>query len=73
MRAYTVGYRMYSADQEHEISFLADNKADAYNKAVYEQIPVKEGAQPYSAWVLSVTYQNGNYRTFRNAWEGNPY
>lgn len=72
-QAYTVKYRMYEADQEHEISLLALNKADAYDKAVYEQIPVNEGSTPYSAWVYSVTYNNGNYKLFKYTMEGNPY
>ena len=71
-QAYTVSYKMYSADQAHRISLLGKSKADAYDKAVYEEIPTKEGSQPYSAWVESVTYQNGNYKTF-NTFEGNPY
>ena len=70
--AYTVCYKLYFADHEHKISLLAVNKVDAYNKAVYEAIPAKEGTQPYSAWVVSVTYQNGNYKTF-NTFEGKPY
>lgn len=50
----------------------ASSKADAYDKAVYELIPAAEGELPYSAWVVSVTYNNGNYKTF-NTFEGNPY
>lgn len=66
--AYHVKYRMHSADDVHGIDVLASNKADAYDKAVYEALP----ELPYSAWVHSVTYNNGNYRTF-NTFEGNPY
>lgn len=72
MRAYTVHYKMYSADEVREISFLAENKRDAYVKATWGVIPRKEGEMPYSAWVHSTTYQNGKYRTF-NTFEGNPY
>ena len=72
-QAYTVKYKMYEADQEHEISLLAINKADAYDKAVYELIPEKEETLPYSAWVYSVTYQNGNYKLFKYTMEGYPY
>ena len=71
MKAYTVEYRMVG-NEVKSISFLAKNKFDAYDKAVYELIPQKEGETPYSAWVSSVTYQNGNYRRF-NTFEGNPY
>lgn len=74
MKAYTVRYKPYSggAFEEKEVSFLAKNKADAYDKAFYEIIPAIEGELPYSAWVYSVTYNNGNYRIF-NTSEGNAY
>lgn len=55
-----------------KVYVLASNKYDAYDKAVYEEIPKIEGGLPYSAWVASVTYQNGNYHRF-NTFEGNPY
>ena len=71
MKAYTVEYRI-AGNEVKSISFLAKNKFDAYDKAVYELIPQKEGETPYSAWVSSVTYQNGNCRYF-NTFEGNPY
>lgn len=71
MKAYTVEYRIIG-NEVKRISFLAKNKIDAYDKAVYELIPQKEGEMPYSAWVYSVTYQNGNCRHF-NTFEGNPY
>lgn len=71
MNAYTVAYRILG-EEEKSISFLAKNKADAYDKAVFEEIPKIEGEIPYSAWVVSVTYNNGNYRRF-NTFEGNPY
>ena len=47
---------------------LAGSKAEAYDKVVYEILP----EVPYSAWVSSVTYNNGNYREF-NTHEGMPY
>lgn len=72
MKAYYVHYKMYEADEVKGIGFLANNKVDAYDKAVYKAIPKKEGKMPYSAWVHSVTYNNGNYRTF-NTFEGKPY
>lgn len=67
-RTYHVKYRMYSADSEHGIDVLASSKADAYDKAVYDVLP----EVPYSAWVYSVTYDNGYYKRF-NTFEGNPY
>lgn len=72
MKAYYVKYKMYSADKAHGIQSPAENKIDAYEKAVYTLIPEKEGGIPYSAWVHSVTYNNGNYREF-NTFEGKPY
>lgn len=72
MKAYYVRYKMHSAGEVKGVDFLAENKVDAYDKAVYEVIPKKEGIHPYSAWVHSVTYNNGNYRTF-NTHEGKPY
>lgn len=71
-RAYSVEYRLHQGGEVKRISFLAANAADAYDKAVYEQIPEKEGEHPYSAWVVSVTYQNGSYKLFNN-FEGKPY
>lgn len=72
MQVYCIEYKMYSADHVHGIDLLARNKADAYDKAVYELIPQRTGELPYSAWVASVTYQNGNHKRF-NTGEGNPY
>lgn len=65
MRAYCVKYilNLYD-DVEKQVSFLAKNKADAYTKAVFEIIPQIEKTSPYSAYVYSVTYQNGNYKIF---------
>ena len=71
-KAYYVNYKMHSAGEVKGIGFLAYSKDDAYDKAVYELIPENEGSLPYSAWVHSVTYNNGNYRVF-NTFEGNPY
>lgn len=70
--AYCVHYKLHSADDVKRIDFLASSKVEAYDKAVYELIPEKEGEPPYSAWVHSVTYNNGNYKVF-NTFEGNPY
>lgn len=71
-KAYTVAYKLYSADTIRYISLLAYDKADAWDKAFYEEIPKATGDYPYSAWVESVTYQNGNERRF-NTHEGKPY
>ena len=64
MRAYTVCYELYLGAEPKQISFLAKNKQDAYDKAVYEIIPQMEGEPPYNAYVYSVTYQNGNKKIF---------
>lgn len=70
MKAYYVKYKLNG--EEKGIGLLAKNRFDAYDRAVYEEIPKIEGELPYSAWVTSVTYQNGNVRHF-NTCEGLPY
>lgn len=71
-KAYMVHYKMYASGEVQAVAVLAKNKADAYDKAVYESIVKEQGGLPYSAWVTSVTYQNGNYKRF-NTFEGKPY
>ena len=71
MKAYAIRYRMIGSE-EKLIDLLANNKEEAYEKAFYEAIPEREGEMPYSAWVSSVTYQNGNVRYF-NTSEGNAF
>lgn len=63
---------MHSAAEEKGICIAAANKFEAYDKAVYEEIPRIEGGAPYSAWVYSVTYRNGKHKLF-NTFEGKPY
>ena len=63
MKAYYVMYRIRGCEPKG-IAIYARNKAEAYDKAVYEEIPKIEGETPYSAWVHSVTYNNGNYKEF---------
>ena len=72
MKSYYVKYKMLQVGEVKGINIIARNKTDAYDKAVYEDIPNIEGSCPYSAWVHSVTYNNGNYKTF-NTCEGLPY
>lgn len=72
MSAYYVKYRLYQWELEKGIAVAARNKAEAYDIAFYEKIPEVEGKMPYSAWVYSVTYNNGNCRHF-NTSEGNAY
>ena len=72
-QVYTVEFRRYGGSCEVEFTcVIASSKEEAYDLAVYEQIPAVIGSLPYSAWVKSVTYQNGNYRAF-NTFEGKPY
>lgn len=71
MNAYYVNYRLCGGQIEG-IGLLAKNKEDAYDTAVFELIPEKCGELPYSAWVSSVTYNNGNCHYF-NTHEGKPY
>lgn len=70
--AYYIKYKMHDAAEVKGICVAARNKVEAYDKAVYEDIPKAEGRVPYSAWVYSVTYRNGNHRHF-NTCEGLPY
>lgn len=71
MKSYTVRYNLFGQTREW-VSVLANNKEEAYDKAVYEEIPKIEGELPYSAWVAAVTYNNGKYKVF-NTFEGKPY
>ena len=61
MKAYTV---RYNCNGYKQVSLPAKNAKDAYIKAFYEVIPAIEGEMPYSAWVYSVTYNNGNQHFF---------
>lgn len=72
MKEYCVHYRMHSAARESTIFVKAENKAKAYELAAFEFIPQNEGEHPYSVWVVSVTYNNGNYHRF-NTCEGLAY
>lgn len=72
MKAYYVKYIMHPFGTERGVDLLANNKQDAYDKAVYEIIPQKEGGAPYGAYVHSVTYNNGNHKLF-NTCVGLPY
>lgn len=72
MKSYYVRYRVYKNGDEKGTCIIARSKQHAYSKAVFEIIPRIEGEQPYSAWVSSVTYANGNYQQF-NTCEGLPY
>ena len=69
---YYVKYKMHDASDAKGVCVAARNKADAHERAVYDEIPKIEGRCPYSAWVYSVTYNNGNYKKF-NTCEGLPY
>lgn len=64
MKTYYIKYIPYLCGEEKGIDVLANNKYEAYDKAIYELLPQKEGCHPYSAWVSSVTYSNGNYHRF---------
>lgn len=70
---YTVHYIMHSYETAQRIDVLAHTKEEAYDIAVFEKIPqTHEGKLPYSAWVDSVTYDNGNCHYF-NTSSGLPY
>lgn len=71
-KVYSVRFNLYGQTVDR-VDVLASSKEEAYIKAVYEAIPaLNDGELPYSAWVESVTFQNGNYRKF-NTFEGKPY
>ena len=72
MKAYLVKYRTYMTGEEKEIEVLARSAAEAYEKAMFELIPARDGALPYSAWVQSVTFSNGRVHYF-NTCEGLAY
>lgn len=72
MKTYTVEYTLTHRAGIQTIDVKANNKEDAYDTAVFDDIPEKEGTYPYSAWVSSVTYNNGKVRYF-NTCEGMPY
>ena len=73
MKAYYVKYKIHGFfGGEQGIEVHARTAAEAYDKAFYEAIPEKEGETPYSAWVDSVTYNNGNVHYF-NTCEGLAY
>ena len=69
---YWVNYKMFMEAYEKEIDVLAKNKQDAYYKAI-DKIEEKEGCTPYSAWVYSVTYQNGRHQVLKGTHEQNPF
>lgn len=71
-KTYNVRYKMEPWETERSIDVIASNKFEAYDKAAYEVISYKEGRNPYSAWVASVTYNNGRYHRF-DTFEGLPY
>lgn len=72
-KVYHIKYKMHFSDEVHGIDVLAQNKEDAWDQATYGDIPYRHNGEiPYSAWVYSVTYNNGNHRLF-NTCEGLPY
>ena len=70
--AYWVEFCEYKFAEPKGIDVLAANKYEAYMTATYEEIPKRFGVTPYSAWVRSVTYNNGKHRVFHH-FEGNPF
>ena len=73
MQAYYVEYLVNGMwENPKGICVPARNKKEAYDIATYEMIPEIEGTIPYSSWVASVTYNNGNYKKF-NTYSGLPY
>lgn len=72
MRTYSISYKMNEFDEIKRIRVTADNKEDAYDTAVFDEIPAVENSYPYSAWVSTVYFKNGDCKDF-NTCEGMPY
>lgn len=73
MKHYTINYYLHGSYEDPKtICVMGMNKEDAYDRAVYEEIPKIENYSPYSVWVAGVTYNNGNYKAF-NTSSGNPF
>lgn len=72
MKTYCIFYTTSQFGAAYMIDVIARNKIEAYCKAVYEAIPQKTSALPFSAWVHSVTHNNGSHHVF-NTFEGKPY
>lgn len=65
---------MYEAADVKQIEMLAQNKADAYDKATYEYIPETEGSVPYSSWVAGYRKNHGIGEVhWFNTFEGKAY
>ena len=60
---YHVLYKKFDGSV-NGVDVSAKSRESALDKALYDVIPAKEGEMPYKAWVVSVTYQNGNYKLF---------
>ena len=71
-RTYHIAYRLYKNGDVEHIDVVSGHRGDAYIDACFEAIPQKDGKVPYSAWVESVTYANGNCHRF-NTSEGNAW
>lgn len=72
MKLYEVAYKLYSADKVRHIRVYARNKAEAYDKATFEEIQKAEQEPPFSAWVERSISKDGQSRYF-NTFEGKPY
>ena len=74
MKAYYVKYLVDGIwDEVKGVMVPAHNKEEAYDIATFELIPQIEGRVPYSSWVHSVTYNNGNYHEFACTCDGLAY
>ena len=71
-RTYNIRYKLSECAPECVIRVESCNCPDAYDKAVFEAIPEAAGHCPYSAWVESVEFKNGQIKRF-NTFEGQPY
>lgn len=64
-KTYTIAYRRHRDGAEERIYILAPNKEEALVKAYHYEIRRQIGYEPYNVWAIGVTYQNGNYKSFK--------
>lgn len=65
---YHIEFREHSASKVFEEDVVASSQYDAYMTFMDAH-----NWSVYSAWVASVTYQNGKHHVFNKNIEGNPY
>lgn len=72
MKTYQVNYRIESWTPVETIDVKANSIDEAWDTAMFVEIPRQTGEHPWSVWVVSVTYKNGRVHKF-NTCEGCGY